>query len=209
MMLYEYLQQNYAPSEPILISEIQMDGVSMNNVRQQIKRLTDSGKLRRFDTGIYYLPAPSLFKSGSAPSLAKVIECKYLRGGQDCCGYLTGVAFANQIGVTTQVPMIYEVVTNKATTECKKTTLGRTRILLRKPRAMVTAVNAKPLQLLDFLKEVDLLAEAKGRELSQRVLEYMRRSGVSFQDLEPYLPLYPDKIFRNMYETGLLYGASA
>ncbi len=208
-MLYEYLQQNYALNEPILVSEIRIDGVSMNNIRQQIKRLTDSGKLKRFDTGIYYLPAPSLFKSGSAPSLTKVIECKYLRGGQDCCGYLTGVAFANQIGVTTQVPMVYEVVTNKATTECKKTTLGRTRILLRKPRAMVTATNAKPLQLLDFLKEAELLSEVKGQELSQRILAYMRRSSLSFQDLEPYLSLYPDKIFRNMYETGLLYGISA
>ena len=208
-MLYEYLQQNYALNEPILVSEIRLEGVSMNNIRQQIKRLTDSGKLKRFDTGIYYLPAPSLFKSGSAPSLTKVIECKYLRNGQDFCGYLTGVAFANQIGVTTQVPMIYEVVTNKATTECKKTTLGRTRILLRKPRAMVTAANAKPLQLLDFLKEADLLAEAKGQDLSQRILAYMRRSSLAFQDLEPYLSLYPDKLFRNMYETGLLYGISA
>ena len=85
-MLYEYLQQNYALNEPILVSEIRIDGVSMNNIRQQIKRLTDSGKLKRFDPGIYYLPAPSLFKSGSAPSLTKAIECKYLRGGQDWCG---------------------------------------------------------------------------------------------------------------------------
>ena len=105
--------------------------------------------------------------------------------------------------------MVYEVVTNKATTECKKTTLGRTHILLRKPRAMVTATNAKPLQLLDFLKEAELLSEVKGQELSQRILAYMRRSSLSFQDLEPYLSLYPDKIFRNMYETGLLYGISA
>ena len=76
-MLYDDLQKNYALNEPILISEIKLDGVSMNNIRQQVKRLVDSGKLKRFDTGIYYLPAPSLFKSGTAPSIVKVIDCKY------------------------------------------------------------------------------------------------------------------------------------
>ena len=139
----------------------------------------------------------------------KIIDCKYLRDRQACCGYLTGVAFANQIGMTTQVPMTYEVVTNKAKTEYKKTKLGRTNIILRKPRTAVNAANAKALQLLDFLKEIDLLAEVTGAELSQKIRAYMRRSGVLFEDLQPYLPLYPDKIFRNMYETGLLYGISA
>ena len=208
-MLYDDLQKNYALNEPILISEIKLDGVSMNNIRQQVKRLVDSGKLKRFDTGIYYLPAPSLFKSGTAPSIMKVIDCKYLREGQACCGYLTGVAFANQIGMTTQVSMTYEVVTNKAKTEYKKTKLGRTNIILRKPRTAVNAANAKALQLLDFLKEINLLAEVTGAELSQKIRAYMRRSGVLFEDLQPYLPLYPDKIFRNVYETGLLYGISA
>lgn len=105
--------------------------------------------------------------------------------------------------------MTYEVVTNKAKTEYKKTKLGRTNIILRKPRTAVNAANAKALQLLDFLKEIDLLAEVTGAELSQKIRAYMRRSGVLLEDLQPYLPLYPDKIFRNMYETGLLYGISA
>ena len=33
-MLYDDLQKNYALNEPILISEIKLDGVSMNNIRQ-------------------------------------------------------------------------------------------------------------------------------------------------------------------------------
>ena len=37
-MLYDDLQKNYALNEPILISEIKLDGVSMNNIRQQVKR---------------------------------------------------------------------------------------------------------------------------------------------------------------------------
>ena len=33
-MLYDDLQKNYALNESILISEIKLDGVSMNNIRQ-------------------------------------------------------------------------------------------------------------------------------------------------------------------------------
>ena len=35
-MLYDDLQKNYALNEPILISEIKLDGVSMNNIRYDV-----------------------------------------------------------------------------------------------------------------------------------------------------------------------------
>ena len=208
-MLYDYLKKNYAPKDPIFVSDLRKSGIPMNTVRQQVMRLAEDGKLKRFDTGIYYLPAPSSSKSGASPSLMDVIDRKYLRDGKDCCGYMTGVAFANWIGITTQVPVAYEIATNKAKTGYKKTKLGRMNIILRQPRAAVSAENAKVLQILDLLKEIDLLAEIRPEECSQKILAYMRQTGLSFTDLQPYLLLYPDKIFRNLYETRLLYGVPA
>lgn len=202
-MLYEYLQSNYSPNEPILASELQIEGINKNNLLQQLKRLTDAGKICRYGKGIYYLPAQSVFKSGTAPSAMKIIERKYLGSGQ---GYITGVAFANQIGATTQMPMVYEIATNKATSSYKKLMLGGNRIVLRKPRAKVTLENCLALQLLDLLKDVDLLAESPKEELRERLLAYMRKKGLTFKALQPFLPLYPDKIYKNLYETGLLSG---
>ena len=123
-MLYDYLKQNYALNEPILVSDLHIDGVPMNRIRQQISRLVESGRLKRFDTGIYYLPAPGPFRSGSAPSIARILERKYLRDGGKACGYLTGVCFASRIGVTAQVPMAYELASNRATTEYRTAKLG-------------------------------------------------------------------------------------
>ena len=40
-MLYEYLIENYKENEPILLSNIKIEGVSDVNVRQQIKKLSD------------------------------------------------------------------------------------------------------------------------------------------------------------------------
>lgn len=54
--LYEYLLDNYKENEPIFLADLQVDGMTRTNVRQQIKKLTDTGKVKRFDNGIYFLP---------------------------------------------------------------------------------------------------------------------------------------------------------
>jgi len=50
--LYEYLLENYKPNEPIFLAELQIEGMSRANLRQQIKKLTDAGKVKRFDNGV-------------------------------------------------------------------------------------------------------------------------------------------------------------
>ena len=76
--LYEYLLENYKPNEPIFLAELQIEGMSRANLRQQIKKLTDAGKVKRFDNGVYFLPKKTIFKSGSQLPPEKVLECKYL-----------------------------------------------------------------------------------------------------------------------------------
>ena len=45
--LYEYLLKNYNPNEPIFLADLQIEGMSRANLRQQIKKLTDAGKVKR------------------------------------------------------------------------------------------------------------------------------------------------------------------
>lgn len=58
-MLKEYLEKAYGYNEPIFISEIQLEGISDNALRQYFKRMVQSGDIIRFDTGVYYLPKAS------------------------------------------------------------------------------------------------------------------------------------------------------
>ena len=37
--LYEYLLKNYKPNEPIFLADLQIEGMSRANLRQQIKNL--------------------------------------------------------------------------------------------------------------------------------------------------------------------------
>lgn len=208
-MLYEYLKENYGENEPILVADIYIAGVTMNTLRQKIKKLTDAGLLKRYDSGIYFIPKQSMFKSGSQLSIDKVITCKYLRNMQNTCGYVSGVTFANQLGLTTQVSMVYEIVTNKATTEYRETSLANNRIILRKPRINISEENYKILQFLDLIKEIDQIAEVSGEELTKCLVAYLKAVKLTFNDLAAYLQFYPDRIYKNLYETGLLYGISA
>ena len=58
--VYSYIESNYQPNEPIFLSELSIPGMKAVSVRQQMKKLTESGQLKRFDTGIYYIPKKSM-----------------------------------------------------------------------------------------------------------------------------------------------------
>ena len=178
------------------------------SVRQQLKKLTTDGRLKRFDTGIYYFPKKSMFRSGSMLPVEEVIKKKYLMDGAGRCGYVGGMLFANQIGITTQVPMVYEVYTNKATTDYRETRLANLRVILRKPYVAIDDQNANTLQFLDLLKEVVDISEVDGAELTDRLVDYMKKKKIGFESMRKYLSYYPERIYKNMYEVGLLNGVS-
>ena len=54
--VYRYLQNNYTVNEPIFLSELDIPGVKPVSLRQQLKKLTEDGRVKRFEPGIYYLP---------------------------------------------------------------------------------------------------------------------------------------------------------
>ena len=172
--VYSYIENNYQPNEPIFLSELNIPGMKAVSVRQQMKKLTESGQLKRFDTGIYYIPKKSMFRSGSTLSVDEVIRKKYLADGETCCGYVGGILFANQLGLTTQVPGVYEAT----------------------------------LQFLDLLKEIVDISEVDGEELTNRLIGYMKKKSIRFESMRPFLPYYPERIYKNMYEVGLLNGVS-
>ena len=203
--LYEYLLDNYKENEPIFLADLQVDGMTRTNVRQQIKKLTDTGKVKRFDNGIYFLPKKTIFKSGSQLAPEKVLECKYLRDKDERCGYVSGLMFFNQMGLTTQVPMMYEVVSNKATNDYRETSLAKSRVIVRKPKVPVTEKNCKALQFLDMLKDVDVYSEVTGKPLQDRLYRYMDDANLSISEMEPYFAYYPDKLYKNLVETRVIY----
>lgn len=60
-MLYQYLKENYIPGEPIFTGDISIPGMTEENLRYHLKKLTDSGIICRFEPGVYYFPKIDVF----------------------------------------------------------------------------------------------------------------------------------------------------
>ena len=202
--LYQYLKMTYAENEPIFLGDLSVTGIPNVSIRQAILQFTKEDLLRRYDNGIYYIPKQSAFKN--VPSFEDIINYKYLIDGQKQCGYYTGILFANKLGLTTQVPMVYEIATNKATTDYREVLLSGLKIIIRKPKATINDNNYKTLQFLDLMREIDFISEVEGEELTKKLSVYMKNMGITFKEMDKYLPLYPDKIYKNMYESRLVKG---
>lgn len=208
-MFFEFLKLNYKENEPIFISEIQYKNLNMNAIRQQILNLTNKNLLIRYDTGIYFIPGNSIFKSSNTLNQNKIIEKKYISNNDEVIGYFSGLNFANRIGLTTQVPNLYEVVSNKATCDYREIKIGTTKVILRKPRTVITIENHLELQFLDMIKEIDNISILDKDENKKIVLNYMNKAKISFEKLQKLLEFYPDKIYKNLYQVGVLNGVSA
>jgi hypothetical protein len=201
-MLYEYLKENYQPNEPIFMADIDLP-VSDTNLRQLFKVLCDSGKIKRYDNGIYYIPMFSRLKGGTSIAPGMVVEYRYIVRKGKIDGYYSGFTFANQMGLTVQVPYTLEVVTNNTSSKVREINLKGQRVVLRKPKTTVTDKNYQVLQLLDLLKDIDLYADDKNKDTAERIAGYIRKEKITQESVDEYISLYPDKIYRNFYEMRL------
>ncbi len=208
--VYEYLRQIYGENEPIFLKEVHIPGLPDVSVRQALKKLTDLGRMKRYDRGIYFFPKKfKYFRSGITLSFDDVLTKMYLKDASGQCGYVGGMMFANWIGLTTQVPMEYVVYTNKATTDYRKTSLIGIRVILRRPCVPICDENAQILQYLDLLKDVSLFSEVQGAELTERLRKYMEDNKITFADMEPYLSYFPQRTSKTIVELGLYDDAPA
>ncbi len=201
-MLLEYLKENYKINEPIFLSDINLP-VTDTNLRQMFKTLCDRGEIMRYDTGIYYLQGVSRLKGGVSLSANEVAKYKYISRNGRIMGYYSGYTFANQIGITLQVPFTIEIVSNHASAKCRRVNVRSQKIMLRKPRTEVTKENCRILQLLDLLKDLEQYADEDINQAAERINTYVKELSLSRSEIDKYIGFYPDRIFKYIYETRL------
>ncbi len=69
---------------------------------------------------------------------------------------------------------------------------------------VVTERNKSALQFLDLMTNIDKYSEIRGTELLKKLKRYIKNTGLDFAVVKEYLPCYPDKVYRNIYEGGLM-----
>lgn len=201
-MLYEYLTTHYQANEPIFLSNIVLPDVTNNYIRQMFKQLCDSGMLKRFNTGIYYLPAS---EDTLSPTLSSriVAEHKYISRGESIYGYYSGQSFAAILGLTDSPDHLLEIVSNNAGGKYREIVLNDTKIILRKPKVTISKENWRILQFLDFLKDIEVYADHRSIHCKALIQNYIVVNRITKESIAPYISEYPDKLYRTIYEMEL------
>lgn len=204
-MLKEYLEKTYGYNEPIFINEIQLDGINDNALRQYFKRMLKAGDLARFDTGIYYLPKASRLLKKSYLDPMKVIMRKYIQSTTERYGYFAGATFANQIGLTTQMPATLEVITSKESTKGRTVTVGSQAVRLKRPATIITSENAGLLQFLDGVSQAEKYSELSDAETGALLKNYAKQQNYRKELLFDVLPGITGPTAKKLIEWGIVY----
>ena len=107
-------------------------------------------------------------------------------------------------GFTTQNPSWIEIRSNEATTAQRKLDIDGRKIVLYKPYAEINDENSGTLMFLDLMVDIDKYSEISGSELKTKLKGFVSQIGVDFNKAKEYIGLYPCKVYKNIYEGGLM-----
>ena len=204
-MLKSYLMENYGYNEPIFLNDLSIEGLSENAVRQSVKRLVANGFLERYDNGIYYIPKQGglLGKSYLDPFL--VIMRKYVQNKSETYGYITGISFANQLGLTTQMPAVIEVVTNREATNGRMIMVGNLKVRIKKPSVTISDSNAEILQFLDSIGQAEKYTELPLEETIDTMISYIKQKRFTKEQLSQVSSILTGATAKKLIEWGMIY----
>ncbi len=205
MTLFEYLLQQYGTNEPIVSAQITFMEYSRPWVMKQLKFLCESGKLIRFEKGIYYIPTDTVFGK-SILNPRKVIEKKYINDGENTVGYYSGITFQNKLKLTTQMPNVIEIYTNNETNNVRDVIVGNQKVILRKARTTINSANVAVLSFLEMMN--DIIPCSLDREKKSRIADYINSNGITKQDIISYMAVFPDKAMRNLIESEAIFSVA-
>lgn len=205
MNTVSYLKEIYGYSVPIFLKDIRIGGKSKTSIRKDLSRAVENGSIIRKGQGIYCFKLEGEYSD--TVSFENIIEHKYIKDDHgipgldlDIYGYHTGLTFLNNLGISTQVPAVLEVVTNN--TSCTRTiTIKNRKAIIHKGRIKIDRLNYKSLQFFDAFS---LLHKEEILENKETLSSYISKH-LSKESFEKYIGLYPNRVMKIIVESGLIH----
>ncbi len=202
MILFDYLYNTYGTNEPIFISDIKFKNYSKPWIDKEIASLCSSGKIIRFERGIYYIPTDTIFgKTLLDPN--KVIEKKYIFKNGEIIGFYSGLTALNNLGLTTQVPNVIEICTNNEATKVRDIKIGGQKIIIRKSKIKITNDNFNTIQLLDIMNYVP--NNFFDKERKSIIKKWVKKKNITRESVLEYVSEFPNKTSRNIIESEAIF----
>ncbi len=180
-LLLQRIQEMYSANTPFSLKVLKMNlgrSFSYSFLKIYMSRLVKSGDLKRFANGVYFYPSkdsiiPAEFQ-GVDPF--DVLKMKYM---DEFDGFEIGLSFANKIGLTSQVPATYEIVSKNIKERERTVFVGNIKALIRKAPDSLNEKNYYAMQIRYLLKDIDFYSE-KSRDESLRIIDdYAEKHGVN------------------------------
>ena len=201
MILIDYLLNKFGTNKPILTEELVVPEISYDNLRKQLSRYNSQGIIEKYSQGVYYIPKNTLLGK-STLSINDVINRKYITNDEEIYGFFSGLSFYNKLGISTQVPFVYEIVSNKERSRVREITLKKQRIILRRPYVTINKNNYLEAQFLDFINN------AKNNDINDNIetlKKYINDNKLNKSIVIDLITYYPSKVSKKLIESRLLY----
>ena len=125
-------------------------------VVRAVNRCVEQERLLRLSKGRFFAPKQGVLGPMNVSDAELLRDVLFRRGRRS--GYITGPALYNRLGLTTQIPKTVTVATNRA---AQTKDFGTIRIKTTPRRAPITDANVPLLELLDVLRDVKKIPDAK------------------------------------------------
>ena len=201
-MLYNYIKTHYKQAEPIFLSDLLRTNITEPDLNQQLKELCEKSLLQQYDDEVYFIPKKTRLNSIIGPNADMVARYRFISKGDNVDGFYAGNTFANQIGISAQVPQVIEIVSNNVSDD-GEVLIGNRRFSVRKPIVPITKENVYVLQMLELLVKLDAYLDCSYEENREKFAEYISIHGITKSDVELYMKEYPKSTLKYYYELEL------
>jgi hypothetical protein len=198
--LKELLIKDFGIGEPIIIKQIDTKnkyGLTPAAFQKRLERMAEKDELVRFEKGIYYVPQFSKLLKRTVPlRVDKVVKKKYIEENDDIVGFTTGLGLLNDLGLTTQVPRVTSIVTERTSKTTRVIEGGFQQVELIKPKYSITKLNYKYLQLFEIMAKYWDMIEYPDETALKYLETYLQdiKGKISRGELIDMLMLFPAKV---------------
>ncbi len=204
-MFTEELRRKFKKDEPIFTEEILslFPSFSRAQVFRFIKQAIASKELAQFDRGVYYLPRVTFFGLPSSLTSEEVAKKRYIGEGPSVHGLYCGLKLLNLFSLTTQMPLVSEIVSNEETMRRREVEIGGRTFVLHKSRCEINESNLAPytiMQLFSDVGEGDCFDESARRLLR----DYIKKEKISRDQLFSAASFFPGRASKRLIGSGFL-----
>ena len=135
-MLIEYIEKTYKKGEPIFVSDVLKINNNKYKLSKALSSLVNEKRLNKYDDGVYFLPKESLLNN-STLSPETIAKYKYISNSDDCYGYYGGLYLANKLGLTTQVPTVIDIITNRTNSSQRMILINKQKFYIKPSKTII------------------------------------------------------------------------